>query len=106
MTRIIFVQVDGTQRDVDATDGQSVMQAAVNDLVPGIIAECGGELSCATCHVRVDEAWLDKLPPRSNSETDMLDATSEEPTHASRLACQIAITPFLNGLVVHVPRSQ
>ena len=106
MTRIIFVQTDGAKKEVDAVDGQSVMQAAIGALVPGIFAECGGELSCATCHVYVDDEWLEKLPKRSGEETDMLEVTSEEPTAASRLCCQIRVNSSLDGLTVFVPRTQ
>ncbi|MDM0072669.1 2Fe-2S iron-sulfur cluster-binding protein [Variovorax sp. J31P207] len=106
MTRVIFVQSNEATQEVDAIDGQSVMQAAIGGLVPGIFAECGGELSCATCHVYVDEDWLDRLPARSGDETDMLEVTSEEPTEASRLCCQIRMNPSLDGLTVRVPQTQ
>ncbi|MDM0072687.1 2Fe-2S iron-sulfur cluster-binding protein [Variovorax sp. J31P207] len=106
MTRVIFVQSDGATQEVDAIDGQSAMQAAIGGLVPGIFAECGGELSCATCHVFVHDEWLNKLPERSQQETDMLEVTSEEPTDASRLCCQIRIDSSLDGLTVLVPKTQ
>ncbi|MFF7645267.1 2Fe-2S iron-sulfur cluster-binding protein [Streptomyces canus] len=106
MPRVVYVRPDGTKQEVTAADGTSVMQAAAANLVPGIVAECGGELSCATCHVYVDEQWLAALPARSADEEDMLDATSEEPTDASRLSCQIKLDGTLDGLVVHIPQSQ
>jgi 2Fe-2S ferredoxin len=74
--------------------------------LPGIVADCGGELSCATCHVMVDEQWLATMPARSSDEEEMLECTAEMPTPCSRLACQVRLTPALEGLVVHVPRSQ
>jgi len=106
MTRVVFVRPDGTKHEATGADGTSVMQVATANLVPGIVAECGGELSCATCHVYVDEQWLGALAARSEEEEDMLDATSEEPTDASRLSCQIKLRPELDGLVVHLPTSQ
>ncbi|WP_217574359.1 2Fe-2S iron-sulfur cluster-binding protein [Streptomyces sp. GbtcB7] len=106
MSRVVFVQPDGTKQEVEATEGNSVMQAATANLVPGIIGECGGELTCATCHVFVDEAWTGALPARVELEEDMLEVTSEEPTDASRLCCQIQLDSSLDGIVVHVPKTQ
>jgi ferredoxin, 2Fe-2S len=104
--RIIFVKPDGQQREIEAADGESVMQAAVNNLVDGVVGECGGDLSCATCHVFIDPEWYDALPEASDDEVDMLEATSEEPTKFSRLSCQIKCHGKLDGLVVHVPATQ
>ncbi|SFN07103.1 ferredoxin, 2Fe-2S [Streptomyces sp. cf124] len=106
MPRVVFVRPDGTKQEAHASDGASVMQAATAHLVPGIVAECGGELSCATCHVFVDEQWLRALPVRSEDEEEMLEATSEEPTDASRLCCQITLDASLDGIVVHIPKTQ
>lgn len=106
MPRVVFVRPDGTKQEADAADGASVMQAATANLVPGIVAECGGELSCATCHVFVDEQWLGALPARSEDEEEMLEATSEEPTDANRLCCQITLDASLDGIVVHIPKTQ
>jgi ferredoxin, 2Fe-2S len=104
--RIVFVHPDGQRQQVDATPGESVMHAALNNLVRGIVGECGGDLSCATCHVFVDSEWSGALPAPTTDEEDMLDATSEEPTKFSRLSCQIRCVDALDGLVVHVPASQ
>jgi ferredoxin, 2Fe-2S len=104
--RIVFINPDGEQREVAAEAGESVMQAALNNLVDGIVGECGGDLSCATCHVFVDPEWFDSLPEVCDEEADMLEATSEEPTKFSRLACQIRCTSGLDGLVVHTPATQ
>jgi len=106
MPVVTFVQATGERKTVQGLEGESVMQVARRHLVPGIIADCGGELSCATCHVMVAEQWLAALPPRSPEEEEMLDCTAEVPTPCSRLACQVRLTPALEGLVVHVPRSQ
>jgi 2Fe-2S ferredoxin len=105
MAKITFIQPDSSQMVVDATPGMTVMEAAKLNLVPGIEAECGGACACATCHVYVDEAWLDKTGTRSQMEEDMLDfafAVRDE----SRLSCQIKITPELDGLIVRVPEKQ
>ncbi|MEU6200877.1 2Fe-2S iron-sulfur cluster-binding protein [Streptomyces sp. NPDC047061] len=106
MPRVVFVRPDGTKQETEAADGATVMQAATANLVPGIVAECGGELSCATCHVFVDEQWLGALPAPSDDEEEMLEATSEEPTDASRLCCQITLDASLDGIVVHIPKTQ
>jgi ferredoxin, 2Fe-2S len=106
MPTIIYVQPDGDRRKIAASDGESVMQVATANLVPGIVGECGGDLSCSTCHVFVDAAWFDLIPPRSEDEIEMLEAASEEPTEHSRLSCQIRVNGSLDGLVVNVPASQ
>lgn len=104
--RVTFVEANGDRREVDAVDGQSVMQAAVSSLVRGVVGECGGDLSCATCHVFVDEAWAGRFDAPGSDELDMLDATSEEPTDCSRLSCQLRLDHRHDGLVVHLPRTQ
>jgi 2Fe-2S ferredoxin len=104
--RIVFVQCDDRRDEVAAEIGQSVMRAAVTNAVDGIVGECGGDMSCATCHVFVDAVWIDMLPEATEEERDMLEAASEEPTEFSRLCCQINCTESLDGLVVHVPASQ
>jgi len=106
MPDIIFEQPDGSRRIVSASTGRSVMKAATEALVDGIIGECGGDLSCATCHVFVDEQWAAALPPRGSDEEQMLAVTSEEPTDNSRLCCQVVVTDDLDGLVLHVPETQ
>jgi 2Fe-2S ferredoxin len=106
MPKVTFTQPSGDQFTVSAEVGRRVMKVAVENLVPGIVGECGGDLSCATCHVFVDDPWLAKLPPMTAEEELMLDATSEEPTAASRLCCQITLTEDLDGLSLHVPETQ
>ena len=105
MPKITYIAFDGNETTVDAKEGMSVMQTAVNNGVDGIVAECGGACSCATCHVYVDEGWFDKLPEAQSMEKEMLDfVMSPEPT--SRLSCQIKVTAELDGLVVNTPESQ
>lgn len=105
MPKITYIAFDGTETTVEAKEGMSVMQTAVNNGVDGIVAECGGACSCATCHVYVDEGWFDKLPEALAMEREMLDfVMSPEPT--SRLSCQIKVTAELDGLVVKTPESQ
>ncbi|MNY66772.1 Ferredoxin-6 [compost metagenome] len=81
------------------------MKAAINNNIPGIVAECGGACACATCHIYVDEQWMDKLPPMENIERDMLDFASGVQTN-SRLSCRLTAGPELEGLVVKMPESQ
>ena len=105
MPKIIYIEHDGTERAVDAEVGATVMETAIRNSVPGIVAECGGACSCATCHVHVDEAWSEKVGPPSPMEEDMLDfAFDVRPT--SRLSCQIKVTDELDGLIVRTPEQQ
>ncbi|MCY4360835.1 MAG: 2Fe-2S iron-sulfur cluster-binding protein [Gammaproteobacteria bacterium] len=105
MPKVTYIAFDGDETTVDAKEGMSVMQSAVNNGVDGIVAECGGACSCATCHVYVDEAWFEKLPEAQTMEKEMLDfVMSPQPT--SRLSCQIKVTAELDGLVVNTPESQ
>jgi ferredoxin, 2Fe-2S len=106
MGRVVFVQSDGSKQEVEGVDGQSIMQLARANLIQGIVAECGGELSCATCHVFVDEQWAGLLPDRSEEEDDMLEVAAEEPTEFSRLSCQVKFDEALDGITVHVPAEQ
>jgi 2Fe-2S ferredoxin len=106
MPTVKITTPQGDVRAIDVPVGTHLMKAAVSAMVPGIIGECGGDLSCASCHVYVDPAWIDKLPARTADENDMLDATSEEPTDCSRLSCQIVMTDDLDGLAVTAPATQ
>ena len=103
MPKVVFITLDGAQRVVDATVGESVMAAAVRNGIPGIIGECGGNCSCATCHVYVDEAWYRKTGGPDDMESDMLEITVAERKPTSRLSCQIKSAPELDGLVLRVP---
>ena len=105
MPKITYIEHDGTSRTVDAETGSTVMENAIRNGIPGIEAECGGACSCATCHVHVDEAWMEKVGKPAPMEEDMLDfAVDVQPN--SRLSCQIKVTPALDGLVVRVPERQ
>jgi 2Fe-2S ferredoxin len=105
MAKITFIQPEGAQDVVDAEPGMTVMEAAKQNDVAGIEAECGGSCACATCHVYVDEAWRDKVGKAQNMEEDMLDFAFDV-REESRLSCQIRITPELDGLIVRVPAKQ
>jgi 2Fe-2S ferredoxin len=105
MPKIRFILHDGTEHAVEGEVGHSAMQTAIDNMVPGIIADCGGNCSCATCHGYVDPAWLDKLAPISESEAAMLDGAMRVEDN-SRLTCQINLTEELDGLVIRLPISQ
>jgi ferredoxin, 2Fe-2S len=105
MPKITFVDVRGATRTVETETGSTVMEAAIRNGIPGIEAECGGACACATCHVYVDDAWVEKAGKPVPMEEDMLDfAFDVRPT--SRLCCQIRVTDALDGLVVHTPEKQ
>ena len=105
MPSITFIEHDGTKHAVEAKNGQTAMEAAIGNTVPGIVAECGGACSCATCHVYVDETWTEQVGGPSEMEEDMLDfAFDVRPT--SRLSCQIRVSDALDGLVLHIPEEQ
>lgn len=104
--KLTYILTDGTRREVDTTSGTTVMEAALRNNLRGIDAECGGCLSCATCHVYVDEAWAGKLPAPGEDEADMLGFVAAEQQPGSRLACQIVMSEALDGLVVRIPPTQ
>jgi len=106
MIHIQFIAADQSVQDIQAPLGQSLMKAAVDAGVRGIEADCGGSLSCATCHVMIDAPWADCLPPPVADERDMLDFAASPLVPGSRLSCQIALTPDLDGLQVRLPASQ
>lgn len=105
MVKVTYIEHDGTSHEVDAAEGQTLMEVAVKNGVPGIDADCGGACACATCHVIVDEAFAGKTGEPSAMEESMLDFASER-TETSRLSCQITIEPALEGLVVRLPEFQ
>lgn len=105
MTKITFIEPNGTQYEVEAENGSSVMETAIRNDVPGIVAECGGACTCATCHVYVDEKWAEVAGGPSVMEEDMLDFAFDV-RDTSRLSCQIKVRDELDGLVVHVPERQ
>jgi len=102
---VIYVKHDGSEQEVHVEKGTSVMQAAVDNLVDGILGDCGGACSCATCHCYVSEEWQDKIPAADVVEQEMLDFVMD-PKDNSRLSCQIIVTDELDGLKIHLPKSQ
>ncbi len=105
MPKIVFTEPDGGRRELSAPLGITLMEAARQQGVRGIVAQCGGACACATCHVYVDRAWLPKLGPREEMEEAMLE-NAWEPRENSRLSCQIHITAELDGLQITVPERQ
>jgi 2Fe-2S ferredoxin len=105
MARITYVEFNGTAHDVEVADGVSLMEGALQNGVPGIDGDCGGNAACATCHVYVDSEWSDRTGSRTEQEEAMLDLASDVQPN-SRLACQIAARADLDGLVVRMPETQ
>ncbi len=105
MPRITFIEHNGTEHQVDAASGLSLMRAAVDHGVPGIDADCGGECACATCHVYVEPDWLGRTGERNDMEQSMLSFAAVTQDN-SRLSCQIEISDALDGLVVRLPDGQ
>jgi len=105
MPKIVFKEPGGSRREINAPLGITLMEAARQNDVQGVVAQCGGACACATCHVYIDPAWLAKLEPREDMEEGMLEA-AWEPRDNSRLSCQIHITADLDGLQVTVPERQ
>ena len=106
MPKITYVLTDGTRREIDAAAGVSIMETAIKNNVKGIDAECGGCLSCATCHVYVDDAWFGKLPAPDEDEADMLGFVAADRKPTSRLSCQVILDKSLDGIVVNIPPKQ
>ena len=106
MPTVTFILKDASRRTVETPNGESLMETATTHAVPGIDAICGGYCNCATCHVYVDDAWVDRLDPPSEDEEDMLESTAAERRPSSRLSCQIKVTAELDGLVVAMPARQ
>jgi ferredoxin, 2Fe-2S len=105
MPTIVFIEHNGERHEVQVDTGRSVMQAAVENAVPGIVADCGGNCSCGTCHGFIDPAWLEKIPPADTAESAMLEGLLELQPN-SRLTCQITVTADVEGMVVRLPKSQ
>ncbi len=105
MTKITYITHDSKTHEIDVQNGLTVMEGAVQNDIPGIDADCGGGMACATCHVYVKEEWLDKLPKKEDGEDDMLDMAFE-PKQNSRLSCQLIVSDDLDGLVVNIPSKQ
>jgi len=105
MPRITYITSDEQLHTIEVKNGLTVMEGAVQNDIPGIDADCGGGMACATCHVYVNEEWVDKLPEKEDGEEDMLDMAFE-PKKNSRLSCQLIVSDQLDGLVVNIPTKQ
>ena len=104
---VTYVPHQGEARTIDVPLGENVMRGALYNGIEGIVGECGGGLSCATCHCYVDDAWAARVGgPASQAEEELLESTAAPLRANSRLSCQIAMTADLNGLVVHMPERQ
>ena len=105
MAKVTYIDFQGKDTTIDVATGKSVMQGAIDNMVDGILAECGGGCACATCHVYIDEAWLGKVGAAESIEKEMLDFVDSVEEN-SRLSCQIEITDELDGLIVRMPEAQ
>jgi len=105
MPLVNYVDANGNQFEADVAVGSTVMQGAVDNMIDGILAECGGACACATCHCYVDPAWVEIAGPAEGDEVDLLEA-AVDPKENSRLSCQMTVTAEMEGLVVHLPASQ
>ena len=105
MAKISYIEHNGTNHTVEVQNGLTVMEGAVQNNIPGIDADCGGSMACATCHVYVKEDWFDKINKKNEGEDDMLDQ-AYEPKKNSRLSCQIIVSDDLDGLAVDMPEKQ
>jgi ferredoxin, 2Fe-2S len=103
MAKVTWIHADGSQQTAEVGDGVSLMDAAVQNGVHGIVGECGGGLMCATCHVYVDEPFMHLVGEPSPMEDDMLDVTAAQRQRGSRLSCQLIAAPALDGIVLRVP---
>ena len=105
MPKIIYKDNQGNSKTIEVEKGLSVMEGAIQNNIPGIDADCGGSMACATCHVYVEEKWLDKLPKTEEGEVDMIDMAFE-PKKNSRLSCQLIVSDEMDGLEVTTPAKQ
>ena len=105
MAKIKYIEFSGEEHTLDVQNGLTVMEGAIKNKVPGIDADCGGACACATCHVYVKKEWLSKLPPKEDTEEDMLDFAFDVREN-SRLSCQLTVTDDLDGLIVDLPEKQ
>ena len=105
MTKINYIDHTGNKLEVDVENGLTVMEGAIQNEVPGIDADCGGSMACATCHVYVEDSWFSKIPKPEDAEKDMIDM-AYEPKKNSRLSCQIIVSEEIDGLTVTTPEKQ
>lgn len=107
MPNVTYIEANGTETVVDVAVGENVMRGALYNNVEGIVGECGGGLSCATCHCYIDDAWVDRIGEAPiQDELDLLEGVASERKPSSRLSCQVVVTEDLDGLVVHLPEAQ
>jgi len=106
MAKITYIEHNGTPHEVEVANGMTEKERARDNNIPGIEADCGGACACSTCHVYVDDAWIDRLPAREVMEEDMLDFAWEPDPRLSRLTCQLKVSDDLDGLVVRMPEKQ
>ncbi len=105
MPKITYIEHNGKKHTIDVANGLSIMEGAIQNNIPGIDADCGGAMACATCHVYVKEEWFNNLPQKEQGEEDMLDMAFE-PKKNSRLSCQILVSQELDGIIVDLPKKQ
>ena len=105
MAKITYITSDEKIHEIDVQNGLTVMEGAVQIDIPGIDADCGGGMACATCHVYVQDKWFNELPKKEDGEEDMLDMAFE-PRQNSRLSCQLVVSDDLDGLIVNIPSKQ
>jgi len=105
MTKITYKDFQGNSKTINVDNGLSVMEGAIQNDIPGIDADCGGSMACATCHVYVKDEWFDKIPKAEDAEIDMIDM-AYEPKKNSRLSCQIIVNDGLDGLEITTPEKQ
>ena len=105
MSKITYIDYQGNSKTIDVENGLTVMEGAIQNDIPGIDADCGGAMACATCHVYVEEKWLDKVPKAEEAEVDMIDM-AYEPKKNSRLSCQLIVSEELDGFTVTTPEKQ
>ncbi len=106
MAKITYIEHSGKEHIVDVASGMTVMEGARDNNIPGIEADCGGACACSTCHVYIDDTWVEKMPAKDAMEEDMLDFAWEPNAATSRLTCQLKVTDELDGLIVRMPEKQ
>lgn len=105
MAKIKYIEHNGKEHEIEVSTGLTVMEGAIKNNIPGIDADCGGACACATCHVYINQDWVEKLNPKEDTEEDMLDFAFDVKEN-SRLSCQISVNDELDGLVVNLPEKQ
>jgi ferredoxin, 2Fe-2S len=106
MPKITYIENNGTEHQVDLPMGATIMEGAIQNDVKGVIAECGGSCMCATCHIYVDEQFLDLLPEMEEEENEMLEAANAPRQNNSRLGCQVRVSKAMDGIIVRIPEKQ